>query len=196
MAKNKPEKKKMKKSTKVILIVLSVILALILAAMITVVIWGKVLLSKIPRLSPNVETLTQEEAEDLRNETDPVDPDFTGPTYDSNEIEMPDDSADKIANSSHIINIMLVGQDRRPGQGRQRSDAMILCTINTKTTAAAITISRRTPKTVPQPFFSAGAAFSAQFSVFFTSSLITPPLTITTCYLRNPLRTGFQYCRC
>ena len=26
----------------------------------------------------------------------------------------------------HIINIMLVGQDRRPGQGRQRSDSMIL----------------------------------------------------------------------
>ena len=29
-----------------------------------------------------------------------------------------------------LLNILLVGQDRRPGQGRQRSDSMILCSIN------------------------------------------------------------------
>lgn len=29
-----------------------------------------------------------------------------------------------------LINILLVGQDRRPGQGRQRSDSMILCSYN------------------------------------------------------------------
>lgn len=33
----------------------------------------------------------------------------------------------------HLINILLVGQDRREGQGRQRSDSMILCSINPKT---------------------------------------------------------------
>lgn len=32
-----------------------------------------------------------------------------------------------------LINVMLVGQDRREGQGRQRSDAMILCSINPNT---------------------------------------------------------------
>ncbi|MGN1451330.1 MAG: LCP family protein [Eubacteriales bacterium] len=32
-----------------------------------------------------------------------------------------------------LINIMLVGQDRRPGEGRTRSDVMILCSINPKT---------------------------------------------------------------
>lgn len=32
-----------------------------------------------------------------------------------------------------IINIMLLGEDRRPGEGRQRSDSMILCSFNTKT---------------------------------------------------------------
>ena len=40
--------------------------------------------------------------------------------------------AEVIENSDHIYNILLIGQDRRPGQGRQRSDAMILCTINTE----------------------------------------------------------------
>lgn len=34
---------------------------------------------------------------------------------------------------SNLINILLVGQDRRENQGRMRSDTMILCSINTKT---------------------------------------------------------------
>ena len=33
-------------------------------------------------------------------------------------------------NQDHVVNIMLVGQDRRPGEGRQRSDSMILVTFN------------------------------------------------------------------
>lgn len=32
-----------------------------------------------------------------------------------------------------LINLLLVGQDRRPGQGRQRSDSMIVCSINPDT---------------------------------------------------------------
>lgn len=37
-----------------------------------------------------------------------------------------------------LINIMLVGQDRRPGEGRQRSDSMILCSYNPKTNELSI----------------------------------------------------------
>ena len=33
----------------------------------------------------------------------------------------------------HLINILLVGQDRREGESRQRSDTMILCSINPET---------------------------------------------------------------
>ena len=32
-----------------------------------------------------------------------------------------------------LLNILLVGQDRREGEGRQRSDSMILCSINPAT---------------------------------------------------------------
>ena len=39
-------------------------------------------------------------------------------------------NTDSIGEGDHIVNILLIGQDRREGQGRQRSDAMILCTIN------------------------------------------------------------------
>jgi len=33
----------------------------------------------------------------------------------------------------HLINILLVGQDRREGESRQRSDTIILCSINLET---------------------------------------------------------------
>ncbi|MBQ8762702.1 MAG: LCP family protein [Clostridia bacterium] len=36
-------------------------------------------------------------------------------------------------NDEDLINILLVGQDKRPGQGRQRSDSMILCSFNPET---------------------------------------------------------------
>lgn len=137
MDQKKPEKKKMKKSTKIVLIILAVLLGLILAAVITVVIWGKVLLSKIPRLEPNEQVMTQEQIDELYNEKDEVDPNH--PAYESDDIDMPDDPADKVENSEDIINIMLVGQDRRPGQFRQRSDAMILCTVNKKTKTLTMT---------------------------------------------------------
>lgn len=35
--------------------------------------------------------------------------------------------------SDDLINILLVGQDRRPNEGRQRSDSMMVCSINIKT---------------------------------------------------------------
>lgn len=131
--KEKKQKKKMKKSTKIILIIVSVLLGLLLAAVITTVIWGKVLLAKIPRFGDNEPTLSWEEAQKLRDEKLPEDENFKGPSYDGDEVDMPEDSAQMIKKNKNIINIMLVGQDRREGQGRQRSDAMILCTINKET---------------------------------------------------------------
>lgn len=41
-------------------------------------------------------------------------------------------------NDDDLINILLIGQDRRPGEGRQRSDSMILCSINPKTNEIAL----------------------------------------------------------
>ena len=36
----------------------------------------------------------------------------------------------KALNNDGLVNILLIGQDRREGEGRQRSDAMILCSFN------------------------------------------------------------------
>ena len=123
----KPEKKK--KGKKILLIVGLSILGLLLALMIAGLIFGKSLLGMIGRLDPD-ETISQSEIDAILDETDPVDPDFTGPVMDENDVETPDETVKPVELSDNIINFMLVGQDRRPGQGRQRSDSMILVTIN------------------------------------------------------------------
>lgn len=38
-----------------------------------------------------------------------------------------------VMDDSHVENILLIGQDKREGEGRQRSDSMILCSINKDT---------------------------------------------------------------
>lgn len=60
--------------------------------------------------------------EGLQQEKEEVDS-----TYDSKPTQQ-----DAILQHKDIINIMLIGQDRRPGQSRTRSDSMILATINKK----------------------------------------------------------------
>ena len=49
------------------------------------------------------------------------------------DVEFEDHSTQIGGPKSNLINIMLIGQDRRPGEARTRSDSMILCTFNKKT---------------------------------------------------------------
>ena len=80
------------------------------------------------------ETLSSDQLESLASDPD-YDPNFTGPTLNPDDITISTlpSQPPEILQSEGIINIMLIGEDRRPGQGRQRSDSMILCSFNTKT---------------------------------------------------------------
>ena len=84
-------------------------------------------LGKINRVDGTEETLSQAQIDAIENETDPV----VEGEYEAYEGTL-DENADLIAQGDHIINILLIGQDRRPGEGRTRSDSMILCTIDTQ----------------------------------------------------------------
>lgn len=57
--------------------------------------------------------------------------------------ELPELSLGKIdqigGRGSHVVNILLIGQDRREGEERARSDSMILCTFNKKTQQVIMT---------------------------------------------------------
>lgn len=70
--------------------------------------------------------------------TETADPTFTGPTLNAEDIVW-GEQTDPIEQSENVINILLIGQDRRPGQGRARSDSMILCTLNKSTKTVTMT---------------------------------------------------------
>lgn len=107
--------------------ILCFVLALILVALIGFTVWVKSLLGQINRFGEDDVTLSPEQLESILAETDPSDPNFTGPVINNNEVTIP--NAENIS-SENVINFLLVGQDRRPGEPRSRSDSMILCTIN------------------------------------------------------------------
>lgn len=65
-----------------------------------------------------------------------VNPNKTG--SESNQNSAPPDNEDFMI-SKDIVNILLIGQDKRPGEERARSDSMIIATINKKTNSIKLT---------------------------------------------------------
>jgi LCP family protein required for cell wall assembly len=96
------------------------------------------MLGLIQRQPEQQETLSSSQLHEIENQTDPVDENFTGPVIDPSDVTWSTEPAE-VVDEEHIINILLIGQDRRPGQGRQRSDAMILCSINKQTQTLTMT---------------------------------------------------------
>lgn len=94
-------------------------------------------------------TLSSDQMDDLHNE-ETLPSDFTGETLHPDDVTTPTEKEIEMLSNPNVINIMLVGQDRRPGEGRQRSDSMILCSFNTqKKTFSMISFLRDTYVTIP-----------------------------------------------
>ena len=126
------------KVKRILLIVISVVLALILIALIVGTAYMESLLNLINK-NPDDSTISSSEYEEfINNQTESVDPTFTGETVDPTDVQW-GENTEAVKHGDHIINIMLIGQDRRPGEGRTRSDSMILCTINKKTKELTMT---------------------------------------------------------
>lgn len=118
------------KTKRILLIIFNVGLAIILALLIAGVAYMESLLNLINK-NPDDSTMSAEDYQAfLDSQKETMDPNFTGEVIDPDDLDW-DINTDEVKNEEHITNIMLIGQDRRPGEGRQRSDVMILCTINT-----------------------------------------------------------------
>lgn len=127
-----------KNNKRTLMSVLCVVLALVLAVMVAGTIYVESVFGRMGNL--NTETLSSSEAEELLNQTEEtLDPNISAPELDPSDVTVPTEPAEMIVTGENIINILLVGQDRREGQGRQRSDAMILCTINKETKVITMT---------------------------------------------------------
>lgn len=125
---------------KYVLIALCVVLFLVLITLIFVTAYVEAALNRINRPPEDTATLSSSELEDIYKPQDTISPDFTGPTYNPEDITLPTLAPDDpIIPKDGIINILLIGQDRRPGETQQRSDAMILCTFNLKKNTITMT---------------------------------------------------------
>ena len=110
------------------LVLLCFVLGLILIVMLVGTVYLQHLLGRIHYVdSGTAPTLSPEEL-DAYLATQPEEIN-TAPTMDPEDVTFPDYDAD-IGRDSDIINILLIGQDRREDETRARSDSMILCTFH------------------------------------------------------------------
>ena len=115
------------------LIALCIILGVLLALVIAATAFLESFLGLINKPEPDVEQeyITEDEYMQEVLEEEPTEPEEedTTPTEDPDAIVWTD--AETIGAGQDIINILLIGQDRR-NEKRARSDSMILCTLNKK----------------------------------------------------------------
>lgn len=130
------KEKKKTSGKKIALIIIVILLALVLAVMAGASIFINSMLGKIERVPETEPTLSDEEIEMILQETDvpieEIEEEYTIEATEPAETEAVPETVPLIEEEDHIINVLLIGQDARPGQGRQRSDTMILCTVNTE----------------------------------------------------------------
>lgn len=128
MQNQKDNDKKNNKTLRIVLIILCIFLSLVLVILLAGTVVMENLFGGINRVDPNdtYATLSPEELEDFLNqETDHF---YSGPTMHEDDVTW--ETNDGVVQGENVINILLIGQDRRPGEIRARSDTMILCTIN------------------------------------------------------------------
>lgn len=124
---------------RVALIVLCTFLGIVLTVLLGGTLYANHLMGLMNRVEEE-QTLSQEELDQLlADET--VAADDTTPVMDENDIDWGNggETVPVIEEQDHIVNILLIGQDARPGEGRARSDTMILCTFNKDTKTITLT---------------------------------------------------------
>ena len=116
------------KQKRMILIAACVILGVILAAVLGVAVYAEYLLGRLNYAGQEaLPTLSQEEIDAAQYGDGTGDPDH--PDVDEDSIEW-GEVYHTIGGDDDIVNILLIGQDRRPGEVRTRSDSIILLSFN------------------------------------------------------------------
>lgn len=111
---------------KKLVLILASVLAVLLVIAVAAYLWADSFLNSIGRLEPHA-TLSPDQLETIFGEGETAE---TDPAL---------EQAETIFKGKNVVNIMLVGQDKRSGDEPQRTDAMILCTINKSTGTLTMT---------------------------------------------------------
>ena len=115
------------------------VLAVVLALMLTVTFAATSFMNRMNRVDGSADTMSAEEMQEYLDHEKQEDTDINGPAINENEVEWGDVVDTVLGDSDDVINILLIGQDRREGESRARSDSMILCTVNRNTKSIILT---------------------------------------------------------
>lgn len=131
MARKKQTENMKPKKKKGWLIALIVALVLIWAVIIGCVIYLESLLGMINKADDEVlETMSDAQYQAMMEAIQETVPeDFVGEVMNAEDVQW-DEATEDLEQSDDIINLLLVGQDRRSGEGRSRTDTIILLTVN------------------------------------------------------------------
>ena len=116
------------KTNKILLRVMIVLLSVLLVLLIVAAVAMNYVFGKIGRYDKEDEATQTTASDFVEFETDPTEEGQE--SLDPSEVTW--ETVEKIEKSEEIINILLIGQDARPGEGRARSDSMILVSLNEK----------------------------------------------------------------
>lgn len=124
------KKKKRRAALRSALIAGCVIMGLVLVMMLSITVYAEYLLGRLNYAPDRVQsTISPEDAAELlRQETDPEDHEYTGPTEDADNVAN-ETAGEVIPTGKNVVNILLIGADYQSGD-IARSDSMILCTFN------------------------------------------------------------------
>ena len=113
------------------MIALIVLCVLICIAVVACIIQIEQLLGLINRADDEIlETMSDAQYQEMMEAMrETVPEDYTGEVISAEDIQW-DEEAEDLEQSDDIINILLIGQDRRSHEGRSRSDTIILVTVN------------------------------------------------------------------
>lgn len=123
--------KKKSGCARVFLVILCIVLGLILAALIAGTVYANYLLGLMNRNEDTPqETLSHEQIDAILKEETVAPDESTAPAVKEEDINWGENEGEVIENSKNIVNILLIGQDARPGETNARSDSMIMVTFN------------------------------------------------------------------
>ena len=136
------KQKKSLKGKRIALSVLCVLLGIVLVVMAGATVLADSILGNMNYVDKaQTESLSLEEAEALKEQmTEAVEEDeeFDGPVLSEDELDLDVVITEPIGEQKHITNILLIGQDTLKGQ-RERSDTMMLITVNTEKNTITVT---------------------------------------------------------
>ena len=132
------QERKKRSPKQIALIVLCAVLGVIFSVLLIVTIYFEVMMGRINREVDNSTMSAEEYQEYLDSQKETADPEYTGATVNPEDVDWGETAATEPP-KDEILNILLIGQDRRPGEGRTRSDAIMLCTLDLHEKTLAVT---------------------------------------------------------